>query len=98
MRFKKLIFWMNGCFFAAAFLAGLLMLIPSEGFRNVIASIIVCLSICGGLLLPNHFSIFAFAAGVAMLVFPAHVACILLLSLAVVGAVTNLLVSRKVAI
>ena len=86
---KKFIGWMIGIMCAIDLTAGLAMLVPYKTFTTVAAIIILCLSICSGILAPNPISLYGLVIGVCMLVFPPQIVGIILLAAGLIGAGTN---------
>ena len=94
-RINSVLAYLLGSMCVIALGLGLLMLIPSEVLRNVLAVIIICLSICFGMLSFNPLCFYGLITGVCMLMFPSGIVAIVLLVIGAAGSVANLLVWRK---
>ncbi|MBQ6819147.1 MAG: hypothetical protein IJP35_06035 [Clostridia bacterium] len=84
-------FWAYGIgiMCAVGLLTGLVILLLKTPMAITTAIVIICLSICFGILLPNPISFWGLIAGICMLVLPANVTGIGLIALSGAGALTN---------
>ena len=89
MEKKKWIAWMIGAMCAMALTAGLILLLPYKTVITVFAIVIICLSICTGILAPNPVSLYGLLIGICMLVFPPQIIGFVLLGMGVIGACAN---------
>lgn len=90
MIIKKIIAWTLGILCTCAWITGLLLLIPSKALSITLAVIIICLSLCFGIILPNPICPLTFATGICILIFPPKIVAIVLLCIGVVGSLANL--------
>ena len=91
---KKVIPYLIGGMCVLWIFLGLLLLIPSNAIRITIATVIVCLSIATGMLVPlpaimNPFSFWGLVVGIGLYFLPGWVMGIVFLLAGAVGAVAN---------
>ncbi len=95
MSKRKSVFYIIGGNFAFSALLGLMMVFLPKGLTVAAATVIICLSIASGLIIPNHISLLGLVAGICMLVFPAWIVGIVFIVIGNVGALINMFASRK---
>lgn len=95
MKAKRIVTYIVGGTGAVAVLLGILLLTASKAVNISAAIVMICLSIAFGLIIPNTISILGLAAGICMLVFPAPIVGVVLITLGIVIAVVNLIVAKK---
>lgn len=92
---KKILAYGIGIMCAVGLLVGLVILLLKAPMAITTAVVVICLSICSGILLPNPISFWGLIAGVCMLVLPAKVTGIGMMVLSVAGALANGLAFSK---
>ena len=92
---NKLFAYLFGSVCAATLVCGGLIYFFNTPASTGTALIIICLSLCSGLLLPNPISFFTLIAGVCMLVLPAKVTGIIFMILSTIGLVANFFLYRR---
>lgn len=95
MNKRKMIAYIIGATFAAAFILGLILLVASKGITVSIAITIICLSLASGLIAPNPISFVGLIAGICMLVFPPWIVGVVFIVIGVAGAVINALTANR---
>ena len=80
---KKILSWILGLTFIAAFACGICLLVFSQAMSLVLGIVVICLSLATGLILPNPISLFALIAGISMIFAPVPTGIVL----ACVGAI-----------
>ena len=84
-----------GILCAIAFLLGIGILLWKTPMSIGVAAVLICLSLCTGILIPNFVSTYGLIAGICMLVLPAPVSGIAVIVLSLAGAAANPLLYRK---
>ena len=92
---KKLIAYGVGSLCAVGLLCGVLILLFGKSAAITSSIVVICLSICFGILAPNPICFWSFIAGICMLVFPKPVTGIILITLSAGSALANYMVYRK---
>lgn len=91
---KKILSWILGITFIAAFACGICLLIFAQAISLVLGIVVICLSLATGLILPNPISLFALIAGICMIFAPVPTG-IVLTCVGTIGMLTNGLFGMK---
>ena len=97
MKKKRVLAYGLGILCSVGFLLGLLMLLFKAPASISSGVVVICLSICIGILLPNPISIWGLIAGICMLVLPPQMTGVVIMLLSVAGAVGNCFLFRNIA-
>lgn len=92
---KKLIAYGVGSLCAVGLLCGVLILLFGNPAAITSGIVVICLSICFGILVPNPICFWTLIAGICMLVFPTSVTGIILITLSAGSALANYIGYRK---
>lgn len=95
MKLQKWFAYGVGILCAVCLLTGISILIWKAPAMITVAVVIICLSICSGILLPNPISLLCLLAGVGMFLVPPQVSGIVLVFLGCAGALTNAILCLK---
>ncbi|MBE6681614.1 MAG: hypothetical protein E7600_04975 [Ruminococcaceae bacterium] len=95
MKTKKITAYIIGGMGAVALLFGIILMFSSKAVSVSAAIVILCISMAFGIMMPNPVSIIGFVAGICMLVFPSLTVGIIMITLGVIMAVANVIISKK---
>ena len=97
MKKNRVLAYGLGILCSVGFLLGLLMLLFKAPVSISSAVVVICLSICIGILLPNPVSFWGLIAGICMLVLPAQMTGGIIMLLSAAGALGNYFLFRSIA-
>lgn len=92
MNKRKLITLLIGILCAVALAVGFCMLFVSGKISLVGGSVVICISLASGLIVPNPLSFIGLIAGILMLILPSWVVGVILLCMGTAAALVNLFV------
>lgn len=92
---NKLSAWVLGAFFALILMIGLLLLIPVQWIKITLAVIVICLSICFGMLTLHPVFLFTLVLGVCMLLVPSWIMAIILIFAGIAGMIITPIFYKK---
>lgn len=95
MKLKKAFAYAIGAFCVACLIGGVIMIIGNMPVKVAAGVIVICLSLCFGMLIPNPFSFISLLIGICMIVFPSWITGVVMILAAVSGAISNALICRK---
>ncbi len=92
---NKLSAWVLGAVFALILMIGLLLLIPLQWIKITLAVIVICLSICFGMLTLHPVFLFTLVLGVCMLLVPSWIMAIILIFAGTAGMIITPIFYKK---
>lgn len=92
---NKLSAWVLGAVFALILIIGLMLLIPVQWIKITLAVIVICLSICFGMLTLHPVFLFTLVLGVCMLLVPSWIMAIILIFAGTAGMIITPIFYKK---
>lgn len=96
MKLKKTAAYIFGSFCVVCLIGGVLMIVGNLPVKVTAGVIVICLSLCFGLLIPNPISLVSLLIGICMIIFPSWITGVIMIVTAVFCAVANVLIFKKI--